>query len=637
MSTLALASWPSFTVSPFFTKVNRQHQHDITDETRSDNNEYEPLPNDQFSSSPGLHEDGTLPPALINSIPWRANASDLVSVELLCILDDQFCSKVLGALQTAAQEFTLVVHLKTKLVIRAAYYEFCEHICANDTYGLGAPSSQFTLPFKDGDMNFIYPQALAKQLSPYEYTTSWAYHDVMIELNHDPYMNVINMDTLLKHGDEDGNSYGNNSNNIKWNGTGIPPFGKYWFKGDPAIQPYQIDFEYILLHEILHGMGFVSSWAAYFDNNASPFHTLLDGIFDPADLQFVTPSPYWSVQPPSGPTFVTGFQPNMIFDKFLFITPPTTTPTGSNHTSLMELGFTMQDFCVPGDEAFILHFVRAFQKSTQSQQARRLYSMLTEEHALTFQFGPTLVKNHNSTSNDTYNIVDYLNDVYTHMDLLTGEQTLNALNHHEQSGRLFRPGVTIAHVGNELRDTPDFVMTATYRPGKTLQQWVDEVYATVPVIHYKAALNESTTVDRVYKSPIGPGILRILDALGYVTVLDGGQANYSVPLYNAAGGGGNDTREDDDDDMDGIMTNDNDDDNGLNGNQQQQQPYTSMMKKTKNSHRNVCDDMHGAMATKQKTPTRLSSSSSSSSSTVIKKTLLFMVSFFVIVSYLLLS
>jgi hypothetical protein len=116
MANLCLASWPSFTVSPFFNKVNRQHQQDTTDETSSDADDYEPLPNDQFATGPGLHEDGTLPPALINSIPWRANASDLIEVELLCILDNQFCSKVLTALQTAAQEFTHVVHLKTKLV-----------------------------------------------------------------------------------------------------------------------------------------------------------------------------------------------------------------------------------------------------------------------------------------------------------------------------------------------------------------------------------------------------------------------------------------------------------------------------------------------------------------------------------------
>ncbi|CAO3598647.1 unnamed protein product [Absidia cylindrospora] len=566
MASLGLASWPS------------------------DADDYEPLPNNQFSTGPGLHEDGTLPTTLIDSVPWRANASDLVAVELLCTLDDQFCSKVLVALQTAAQDFTHVVHLKTKLVIRAAYYEFCDHICANDTYGLGAPSSQFTLPFKDGDMNFIYPQALAKQLSPYEYTTSWVYHDVMIELNHDPYMNAIDMEAV-RHDD-------------RWNGTGIPPFGKYWFKGDPDIQSYQIDFEYILLHEILHGMGFVSSWAAYFDNTASPFHTLLDGIFNPTDLQFVTPSPYWSIQPPTGPTYVTGFQPTMIFDKFLFITPPATNstktaensknspPTMENHTSLMDLGFTLQDFCVPGDEAFIIHFVQAFQKSTQSHEAKQLYSMLTEEHALTFQFGPTLV-NHNNTDNGTYNIMDYLNETYTHMDLLTGEQTLNALDHHEQSGRLFRPGVAIAHVGNELRDTPDFVMTSTYRQGKTLQQLVDEVYSKVPVIHYKVALNESTTVERVYKSPIGPGILRMLDAIGYVTVLDGSHTNYSVPVYNDGSGGDDDVGSDDGHPGGGERHG-------------KQQPYNSMIRKTKNSHRNVCDDMR-TLATKQKTPTRLSS------------------------------
>ncbi|KAI8088992.1 uncharacterized protein BX664DRAFT_385568 [Halteromyces radiatus] len=562
LSTYGSTSWSSFG-PPFFTKVNQQHGHDANDETSFDADDYEPLPNDHFLPGPGLHEDGTLPTTLLNSIPYRANASDLVTVELLCILDDHFCSKVLVALKDAAQEFTQVVHLKTKLVIRAAYYEFCEHICANDTYGLGAPSSQFTLPFKDDDMNFIYPQALAKQLSPYEYTASWVYHDVMIELNHDPYMNSIN------HNYDHGN--------------GIPPFGKYWFKGDPDIRPYQIDFEYILLHEILHGVGFVSSWAAYFANNASPFHTLLDNIFDQTELQMVTPSPYWSVQPPTGPTFVTGFQPTMIFDKFLFLANNSNNndkfshmslATKKNNASLMDLGFTMQDFCVQGHEAFIIHFMETFKHSSQAQEARELYSMLTQEHALTFQFEPMMFNS--SHSNMTYSILDYLNDTYTHMNLLTGEQTLNALNHHEQSGRLFRPGVTIAHVGDELQGTPDFIMTETYREGKTLQQWVDEVYATVPVIHYKIVLNESTTVERIYKSPIGPGILRILDTIGYVTILDHT--------------------------------------NGT-GNDEKQQPYNSMMKKTKNSHRNVCDDMHttlfGKMGTKSKTPmTRFTSNTS---------------------------
>lgn len=75
---------------------------------------------------------------------------------------------------------------------------------------------QFTLPFEDGaDLNYIYPQALAKQLAPYNNTSAWANHDIVIEINHDAYMNTVNYDQAISNG---------------WNGIGVPPGGTYYFK-----------------------------------------------------------------------------------------------------------------------------------------------------------------------------------------------------------------------------------------------------------------------------------------------------------------------------------------------------------------------------------------------------------------------
>ena len=75
---------------------------------------------------------------------------------------------------------------------------------------------QFTLPFEDGaDLNYIYPQALAKQLAPYSNTSAWANHDIAIEINHDVYMNSINYDKAYSDG---------------WNNTGVPPGGLYYFQ-----------------------------------------------------------------------------------------------------------------------------------------------------------------------------------------------------------------------------------------------------------------------------------------------------------------------------------------------------------------------------------------------------------------------
>jgi hypothetical protein len=70
------------------------------------------------------------------------------------------------------------------------------------------------LPFEDGaDLNYVYPQALAKQLAPYSSTSVWSTYDVEIAINHDAYMNSTDLDQAVKQG---------------WNGTGTPLNGKYW-------------------------------------------------------------------------------------------------------------------------------------------------------------------------------------------------------------------------------------------------------------------------------------------------------------------------------------------------------------------------------------------------------------------------
>lgn len=65
------------------------------------------------------------------------------------------------------------------------------------------------------DPNYVYPQSLAKQLALYGNSSAWADHDIDLEINHDPYMNAVDYDAATSAG---------------WNGTGVPPGGKYWFK-----------------------------------------------------------------------------------------------------------------------------------------------------------------------------------------------------------------------------------------------------------------------------------------------------------------------------------------------------------------------------------------------------------------------
>ncbi|KAF7726778.1 hypothetical protein EC973_008466 [Apophysomyces ossiformis] len=440
----------------------------------------------------------------------KSNNTDGAPVEhtLNCTVEASFCAKVDASITTAINIFTQVVNVKTPLRIHFQYHSFCDTKCANDTVGWGAPTLQFTLPFQDGpDLNYVYPQALAKQLAPYSNTTVWSDYDVDIEINHDAYMNAVNYTEAYKSG---------------WNGTGVPPDGKFWFQQDnSSIAGHQIDLRYIVLHELLHGLGFISAWAAYFWTNDSPFRALVEGVVEDITLQLVTPGPFWFVHQDTGPTYVTGFQPTMIFDKFLAAQVTDLANATANATktvNLSTIGFNMQNFCVSADDSFIVNFLKNFNNAPQSFDARQLWVAMSQPDTLSFNFEPP------SVENSTYNTNRELNQTYQSMQLLTGEHVL--ASEWEQFDKTNnRPGIAIAHVSDKYLDRPDFIMTGGYITGNTLEDLVNSNYRghSIP---YNISLSNGTVVQQIYRSPIGPGILRILDSMGYSTVLT--MSNYTT-------------------------------------------------------------------------------------------------------------
>jgi hypothetical protein len=249
----------------------------------------------------------------------------------------------------------------------------------------------------------------------------------------------------------------------------------------------------------------------------SPFRYLLEGVIDPLELQLVTPGPYWYVNQETGPTYVTGFQPTMIFDKFLVNLDTELNVTMV--TALSDLAFQMQDFCVQNNDAFIVNFIRAFNAANQSNYARKLWMSLSERDSLIFQFQPAAV------ANSSYNLIPYLNHTYTNMSLLTGENVFTS-RFEQTDPTLNRPGLMISHLDDSYIATPDFLMTQGYHTGQTLEALVKKYYATIPTLRYNATTTNNSIVEMEYKSPIGPGILRILDSIGYSTVLT--RTNYTT-------------------------------------------------------------------------------------------------------------
>lgn len=360
-------------------------------------------------------------------------------------------------------------------------------------------------------------------------SSKWVDYDAAVEINHDIYMI---------------NQQDSTSPPIS-NGSTIPSIGGFWFnnqtnsKSNTAspIAEYQVDMEYVILHQMIHGLGMVSSWAPYFSDVHSPFQKLLNGLIQPDKLKMITPSPFWYIQHNTGPTFVTGFQPSLIFDKFLHLFF-----SASNQTvPLMDYGFDMQNFCVPQDHAFIVYFIKAFlNNATQSTRAKSMYVAMSEENALSFRFNHSIVN-----LNSSFLTNNWLNQTYTSIQLSTGLYYSNT-----SSSMYYRPGICTSHVADKYMNTPDFLMTEEYAKGVTLDALIEKGYATAPNITYNVTetilVNVTTSInntqitstiqkeqitEHVYRSAIGPGILRILETIGYSSVLT--NTNYTTSVIKS--------------------------------------------------------------------------------------------------------
>ncbi|CAO3616165.1 unnamed protein product [Cunninghamella blakesleeana] len=439
--------------------------------------------------------------------PKKITVSETIRLEFKCSLnmtDPYFCNIVQNSTVEAIKEIDKVLLLSTAIIIEVAYFSFCEppKYCTTDSFGRGIPTEQFTFPYKDG-VNFVYSQALTKQIYPSNYS-KYKPTDISIEINHDKYMEHVNLEKAQSLG---------------WNGTGVPPTGVYWFANDnrynqTSIDDYQIDMEYIILHQIIHGLGFVSAWAPYFWTSTSPFKDLVSNMTKPEEIQIVTPAMYWYIdsnsQSNGGPLYITGFRPTMIFDKFLYSVNTSSTSSPPTLSNLTTIGLDVQDYCVDNIDSFILNFLIGFSTTPQHQEARTLWNTMGIEESLYFIF---------EHQRKYYQTDPFLRN-YTQMALLTGTSFMDiTIEQYDEASN--RPGATIFHLDNKYNTTVDFLMTQNYFRGQTLDELTQEAYQTIPTIYYNRTVSPTndTNITLTYQSPVGPGILHILDSIGYATVL----------------------------------------------------------------------------------------------------------------------
>ncbi|KAL7751781.1 Structural maintenance of chromosomes protein 4 [Sorochytrium milnesiophthora] len=386
------------------------------------------------------------------------NASSIISFTLACPdIDPTACAKMNATLTTAAAVLGNILDLSAPVVIDATYNSFCgaqKSSCPaqqKNALGWAMPSSLWSLYGLEGvDPDYTYPQALAKQLVVK--TLSWNDADILARFNAD---------------------------------------ASFWFEGDVSpIRPDQTDALYVVVHELLHGFGLISSWNSYFASASLPLPT----------TQFITPQPnvqtddhdaqqqqtgllpldagaFNSPASSSASVSINGFLPNNIYDKFLF---------DNVHGWPLSLHKFTMSACTPSPNTPAADYLQRFLKTRAGQFSQQLYVAMTTAGGISF----ILPAESNQTSSSQFDQAA----VYTPSS--------------------FTIGSSVSHVDPANIGAGDFLMGPVTLKGSTLLSAT--LKQASPAL---TAINPSDTHAHTFVanslSPAGPKVLRMLHAIGF--------------------------------------------------------------------------------------------------------------------------
>ncbi|RHZ84077.1 hypothetical protein Glove_85g154 [Diversispora epigaea] len=314
-----------------------------------------------------------------------------------CTVNVALCNKVKIAFIDAGVEISKVLNLKQIIKVYVFFTDF------NDINILGSAGSARKIPLiSDDKIIRFYPQALVKQFSL------------------DPHPEYSDLD-IIAH---------------------FNAGQEWWFRNDNvAIEPEQIDFNELILHELIHGLGFESSWnddLEYLDRQKTTGLTP-DFLFHSNEF--------------------LGFY-EYIFDRYVnFLSSSSVVSTSTSYTYQLNMAVAKKtSFNTYSD------FVTEVKSSSQWKYAESALIHAITNYSL--YFAPAKYTSSNK-------------GVYLESGLYP-----------------FARGSSISHVSIIYEKTPDFLMTWKQDPGETLEETIQFVN---------------------YTSPIGPGILSILESIGYET------------------------------------------------------------------------------------------------------------------------
>ncbi|CAI2183936.1 4209_t:CDS:2 [Funneliformis geosporum] len=274
------------------------------------------------------------------------NDTNMFVIQFNCEIQDVTrCAKVKSSFEEAGLILSSTLILNTPILINAKFREM-------ESAGiLGAAGPYRTMPMKDDDgFERLYPQSLVKQFQQSVHP-EFAPVDIIADFN------------------------------------SLIPF---WFEGDPPITSQQTGFLELIMHELMHGLGFFSSWDVYLENFPDAATPEIIGLTTGTTL------------PDLNASFVfNGFQENA-FDKYLILLPEN--KLISSYANELN---KFADFGTTYESAF--DFLNQFVASPQFLVAKEIFSSsISHVDSLTYtntsEFLMTFTQEKGRTLNDNIRI-----------------------------------------------------------------------------------------------------------------------------------------------------------------------------------------------------------------------------------------
>jgi hypothetical protein len=359
---------------------------------------------------------------------------NMFETTLHCTSTEEICTKVKAAFDSAGEILSSTINFVEKIKVNVTFTPLCEkekgHCEEDDDEILGSAGPiRFHPMIDDDDIVRLYPQSLVKQ---FQYHTHLEYSQYDIGA-------IFNSDA------------------------------KYWFGGEVNIEKNQFDFLYIILHELIHGLGFGSSWDQYYVGLITP---PIINNFNGVNINVESNNNDDDYNNNKGKSikFV-----EWAFDKYVILM--------ENKTKISSVTQELNEFFdqKPVDNVKIntqRDFEINFHNSKQFNIAKQMFGLAQTPNTIGFL---SKGKDDNNNINNSKEKKDDLNS-----DVVILETSFNP----------FRVASSISHIDNSLySNTEDFLMRPVIMNGVTLQQ-------------------EIINGGNYSGGPIGPKLKQILETLG---------------------------------------------------------------------------------------------------------------------------